>query len=84
VLRDDEDPRLWEARPARFHQLERIAAAQAQIEQQEVGFVLLDGGASGRDAISFRTNNEVFFPANQLNQALTDQRMIVDDDYLGR
>jgi hypothetical protein len=80
MLRDDENARLREACPDGLYKFQRIAAPESQVEQQQVRLVPLDGGRRADDAISFRTDDEVLFPADQLDQALPKKRVIVDND----
>jgi hypothetical protein len=80
MLRDDENTRLREPRSNCFHQLEGVAAAQSQVQQQEVGLVPLDRVRRCDHGVSFGTDEEILFATDQLDQALAKKRVIIDYD----
>jgi hypothetical protein len=81
VLGKNQDFELGMLGLQRFDQLEAIAAAQAKIEDHKVGRAVRNSRLGGGDAIGLPATNQVAVLGNQLEQAVTDHRVVIDNQY---
>src|SRR5262245_24497517 len=85
-LRNDQDPQPWMIGQEAFNELHSILAAQAQVEQYEVGPATSCHFERQLTRVSFAATDEMRLSINEPPQPVAIKRVVVHDEYamLGR